>query len=75
MAAHDDSNGIRLHERTLLVQGLGAKMGMKFFAFEELAELTPIEAALIVQGWSERLMAHALRYERHGNYEQKVDEA
>lgn len=72
------ATGLRLHERTLVVQRAGAEMGRRFWESPELGELSPIEALGVVLVWADSLRKLALRAERHPDDEtgeKKADEA
>lgn len=67
--------GIKLHERYFKVNEAGAEIDM---AISKIASESELTIAEIVQILAEQIMnynKYAIRYERHGNTEQKANEA
>lgn len=67
--------GLRIHSRTLPVQGAEADLGMFLSKLAEERELTPAEMVSILGGQLLAWNKYVIRYERHGNYDHKADEA
>ena len=68
--------GIKLHERTMHVQGAGVKIKQAILDAASDLDLTAIELARILQQEAMTWMTYALREERHpDDPEKKADEA
>lgn len=67
---------MRLHERTLPVQGARAKISLALIDLQVEHDLTDVEMAMALHDTLGRLLTHMLRAERHPEHpDHKADEA
>lgn len=69
------SVGLRIHPRTLPVHGAEAELGMFLAKLAGERELIPAEMVSILGAQLLSWNKYVIRYERHGDYEHKADEA
>jgi hypothetical protein len=67
--------GLRLHERTMIVQRYRGELGMLVWESEAARVLTDIELAGVLMELAGEPLRGALRQERHGRRDKKADEA
>lgn len=66
---------MKLHERTMHVQGASANIGMTFWQLADDYDLTYGECVKILADLTAQASNYVLRIERHGRVDKKADEA
>lgn len=66
---------MKVHNRTMLIQRLQSEFAIIWLEFTEKHEITFGEGVHILGSLLQDVARYMIRFERHGNYEKKGDEA